>query len=828
MATDSNRLAMKVLRALISAAKPQEIEIGDVRVSCSISPGTQRPWPTTTLAGLDRDQDGPGWVPSIIVDCAWPEGKCRLFVDVEYWSTGRYLHDLCLKVGTERRQLVFVNVANEIEGAEEGGRVGLPVRFFITRAAAAIRRLNGAMRDVLRESKLPILGGASAELCEIELPSTEILPSAEGAFRRLLQIALLKLDFLDRGRTTDRGRPLVDLTRWLTPEELAQDGDDAAGDGDDGDEEAAASERQYWAGGYGEPLRLEKFLAENTWKIGSERNSDNPAAKRTWKRFAQIRIGDYFAIKGYTGVHELTVHYVGEVTSIDAAAGQLGLRRLSLPLYSGKAPSKQGAGNWQDTLVPVTRPDVITTLFGVSTDDASGLPAAATQSLDLPLNLIYFGPPGTGKTYRLTKEHIPSFQRVPDKEALIEVIASQHDWFEVVAIALADLGRAKVPQLKGHPLIKAKHLLNPVKDLSARLWATLQTFTIESSKTVNYGKRAPVQYFDKTADSEWFIAQDLPEELQAVVRGLKAPPDQHLLDDFTFVTFHQAYGYEDFIEGIRPNIDDNADEASLSYRLEDGAFLRAARAALRLAGFKGSLHDFCGMSRKQREVQLANARPYAVFIDEINRGNVARIFGELITLLEEDKRLGEDNEVIVQLPYSKKLFGVPPNLHIIGTMNTADRSVEALDAALRRRFEFRELSPAPERLEFTVEGDINPELMLRTINRRLEKLYDRDHCIGHAYLMSLQEEPSLERLKHVFKYKVIPLLQEYFFGDWGKIGLVLGRDFVRRRDFSGTPFADFEHDDHDALAEHPTWELVDVAQLSSFAFRRIYEQVTDA
>jgi 5-methylcytosine-specific restriction endonuclease McrBC GTP-binding regulatory subunit McrB len=404
-------------------------------------------------------------------------------------------------------------------------------------------------------------------------------------------------------------------------------------------------------------------------------------------------------------------------------------------------------------------------------------------------------------------------------------------WTQVTAIALHELGgKAKVAALEQHPLVKAKQAAGPTKwRLSSRLWGLLQTHTVESSKTVKYKSRSGEPLFDKLKDSTWELVVDLPEELHGIVNQRKAPASSSTLDDFTFVTFHQAYGYEDFIEGIRPNVEASGDDESggLSYALEDGAFLKAVRAALRLAGYEGTLHDFCGLPRGQR-ARFAGARRYAVFIDEINRGNVARVFGELITLLEEDKRLGEDNEVIVQLPYSKKRFGVPPNLHVIGTMNTADRSIEALDTALRRRFEFQELPPRPELLEFEFEGDIELDEMLRMINRRLEKLYDRDHCIGHAYLYALRDCPTLEALKHVFRNRLIPLLQEYFYGDWGKVGLVLGKDFVRKRETSGNPFAEFDHDDHDALAERSIWELNDIAKLSNVAFQRIYKHVPDA
>ena len=239
---------------------------------------------------------------------------------------------------------------------------------------------------------------------------------------------------------------------------------------------------------------------------------------------------------------------------------------------------------------------------------------------------------------------------------------------------------------------------------------------------------------------------------------------------YEFVTFHQSYGYEEFVEGLRPMITkrgkkraaDNetaaASNGDVRYEIKPGAFLR-----------------LCDRARKNP------SRQYAMVIDEINRGNISKIFGELITLVEVDKREGAKYPVSVKLPYSAESFSVSSNVDVIGTMNTADRSLALVDTALRRRFEFIESMPKPSVLTGIVVShkgvDINVEQLLTMLNKRIEALYDRDHTVGHAYfthIKDLKDEDRFSELKTVFRNKIIPLLEEYFFEDWQKIRLVLG------------------------------------------------------
>ena len=191
-----------------------------------------------------------------------------------------------------------------------------------------------------------------------------------------------------------------------------------------------------------------------------------------------------------------------------------------------------------------------------------------------------------------------------------------------------------------------------------------------------------------------------------------------------------------------------------------------------------TLNDVLGIVKKYNpeEPETETVTPNYVFIiDEINRGNISKIFGELITLIEPSKRIGEKEEMTAILPYSAKPFGVPNNIYIIGTMNTADRSIATIDTALRRRFRFKEMLPDSTVLKEIPEiNGISVSSLLETINKRITALYDREHTIGHSYFMPLKDSPTMDTLAMIFKNDIIPLLQEYFYEDYEKIRLVLG------------------------------------------------------
>lgn len=417
-----------------------------------------------------------------------------------------------------------------------------------------------------------------------------------------------------------------------------------------------------------------------------------------------------------------------------------------------------------------------------------------SKSSNIPLNQILYGPPGTGKTYTLQNRYFEKFtikESSLTREQYLENLVSELNWWQVISIAVLDLQLTKVNDIHEHEIVKAKEKISDSKTVRPTIWGQLQRHTILDCEFVNVKDRSEPLYFNKDENSNWSIDNELltqyyPESFD-ILNGIQnfTGNEGVSIKNYEFITFHQSFSYEDFIEGIKPKLEEG--ESDLSFEIKDGVFKKLCLKA---------------------EADPEN--DYALFIDEINRGNVSAIFGELITLIETDKRLGNKNELKVRLPYSKKEFGVPSNVYIIGTMNTADRSVEALDTALRRRFSFVEMMPNEkifDSLNFTDTYDRKG--IMQKINQRIEVLLDRNNTLGHSYFIK-------EDFKNSFENEIIPLLQEYFYNDYGKIGLVLGKGFVREKAITAkndkSIFADF--DTKNEVDINKSYELIPFTEIN--------------
>lgn len=445
-----------------------------------------------------------------------------------------------------------------------------------------------------------------------------------------------------------------------------------------------------------------------------------------------------------------------------------------------------------------------------------------------PINRIYYGPPGTGKTLKVTELFREDYEEklggtAPEEwrqQTILDKMGAMN-WWEAIAAALYALGRtASVTAILEHPFVQAVSIKKGrTQNVRQTLWTTLLT------RSAQVGDRTPSggpAIFGRSGTGEWTLVGDWENVCAGIVETVKqldkGPVEGAIIQRHKFVTFHQSFGYEEFVEGLRPVLDNDA-SGEVRYEIKSGVF-----------------RDLCDRARK------SPTHRFAMIIDEINRGNISKIFGELITLIEVDKREGQKNEVSVVLPYSGETFTVPANVDIIGTMNTADRSLSLLDTALRRRFDFVPLLPNTDvalvGTDVVVNGQtIEIARMLETMNRRIELLYDKDHCIGHAYFTILKDTPDEQRfdeLSRIFKHKIVPLLEEYFFDDWRKIRLVLGdhqkrqeAQFVLELPNNDELVSELLGADHgiEALLSRPRHEAQDSAYRLLDAYVGIYSKV---
>lgn len=361
-------------------------------------------------------------------------------------------------------------------------------------------------------------------------------------------------------------------------------------------------------------------------------------------------------------------------------------------------------------------------------------------------NVIFYGPPGTGKTHwlqSLLNDYID--YSISDQQIIDAYTRYSQDWLLITLVILQSRQKMRATEIQAKVTsLGLKRKVNVSSELE---------YHNVAPSALGAARQQPRVFYEYTS-GQWYVDR---------VRLLQHDPYffEHYLKTSTvdrryaFVTFHQSFSYEDFIEGIRPSYDEKT--KSVDYSPKAGVFKLMCEEAARFP-----------------------EKNYAVFIDEINRGNISEIFGELISLIEIDKREGCANELSTVLPYSKETFVVPANLNIYGTMNSADKSIAAIDIALRRRFKFLPVLPQANVIKSELElvgidatniDGVNLLELFSVINARIELLLDANHLIGHSFFLNVR---TAEDIGNIIKERIVPLLEEYFFDDVQKIQLIFG------------------------------------------------------
>ncbi|MCK9329472.1 MAG: AAA family ATPase [Candidatus Cloacimonetes bacterium] len=486
---------------------------------------------------------------------------------------------------------------------------------------------------------------------------------------------------------------------------------------------------------------------------GSKKNN----ATSCWNFFKDMAIGDYIFVKDGTrkiiGYGRVTSNYKFD----DSRKEYKHIRSVNWLKKGEWILSEENTNKLViKTLTDITKNrdliNSILSLIGVNNILESNKLILQKNMFTQPLNQILYGPPGTGKTYETLKlaEKLLSAQvKQETKEEKLRKLFIGSTWNDIIGLVLLKSDKPmKVSEISNDEYIQIFSQLKNNKNIIPTIWKRLQDDADNESTNIATRNGNDFVHKDKhsfwtltSAGKEYYSNNSFKIKLSAIKNNAATLKDWH--DYYEFITFHQSYSYEEFIEGIRPVLDSE----NIKYELKDGVFKRICLKA-----------------------KLDPENKYLLIIDEINRGNMSKIFGELITLIEEDKRDGAANQLIVTLPYSDEKFSVPNNLYIIGTMNTADRSIALLDIALRRRFNFQEMKPKSDLVN--VLSEINLSKLLDTLNKKIEVIIDRDHLLGHSYFMKAKNP---ELLYQVWYHEIIPLLEEYFYNDYEKLKQILGK-----------------------------------------------------
>lgn len=666
-------------------------------------------------------------------------------------------------------------------------------------------------------------------------------------------------------------------------------------------------EKSVVATGFASHLDLSAYYGkkENEIKEFLAGNSEENSSINALKLFLNLKPGDQIALKADGSPKGkkpfLSIIGIAEVVERDGKIYQYdpdGLGHLiHVDFLQAPVYKEFPIGGFGSTLQKVTKEDHIEQIFNTEYEilerteqTAMNNPIESNQAL----NQILYGPPGTGKTYTTVEKAIsivnPRFDLKQDRnkvkeeyERLVkngEIVfttfhqsMSYEDFIEGIkptTISGREDEEASENSMDEHKPIQYEIQDGVFKRLCQRakggalmkldfdsLWKRFFDHLMESKGEVVFKSISSEIKFEKEDSSENVLN----------VRFKKTTDDPSKEGRRLFQARKNA-AKKIFDERL------DASDPTVNTRQEIEKILSAGRSTIYNAVYN-YFFEFNKLGEKFKSKKEKGN--FVLIIDEINRGNVSQIFGELITLIEEDKRLGREEQLEVVLPYSKKPFGVPANLYLIGTMNTADRSVEALDAALRRRFTFEEMAPRPELLRpsmmlqrlwikyedlawkdpnweqaesdflklFTAEildrkkyealenetifenlnlkfdkivdfKGINFEVILNGLNKRIEKLLDKDHQIGHSYFINVF---SFDQLKSAFCNKIIPLLQEYFFGDYGKIGLILGQKFFENEYDSEVKFKNFFDYSDDGFSERKIYRLKDLSKMENEEFK---------